>query len=313
MTSHKEEISCLITGASGFIGSGVLDYLLKKTDWKFTAICSWRHGGNALNIEPHSRLKVITHDLTGPLPDLGDFDFILNFASESHTDKSIADPVPIVENNISITLQLLEYSRKHKPKVFIQFSTTEVYGPYAHGEWDIMLPGNPYAASKGSQELLCISYWRTYQLPIVITNSNNIVGPNQNPKNFVPKLIDLIKRGEEVEIYQTNGTPGKRCYIPIQNVADALVFILSHAPARFPKAQRPDRYNLPGGTEMDNLEMAQLIADILGEPLKYKFVDANAARPGYDQFYPKTDGRLMEMGWLPPLSLMEGLQWIKRM
>lgn len=304
---------CLITGASGFIGSGVLAYMLAKTDWDFTAICSWRHHGSPLNIEAQPRVKIVTHDLTGPLPEMGDFDYILNLASESHTERSITDPLPFVENNVSSMLQVLEYARKHKPKVLLQFSTDEVYGAFAHGEWDLLLPGNPYAASKAAQEVICIAYWRTYDLPIVITNSNNIVGPNQHPEKFVPKLIGLIKDGKEVEIHQTDGVPGRRCYNPVQNVADALLFILSRDPSIYGKATRPDRYNIPGGEELNNLEMAQLIADMLGLPLNHKMVDANTVRPGYDQFYPKTIGRLSELGWLPPLSLMEGLSWIKRM
>lgn len=305
---------CLITGASGFIGSGVLEYMLAKTDWEFTAVCSWRHHGSPLNIRPNARVTVITHDLAGPLPDMGDFDIILNLASESHTERSIDDPVPFVENNVSSVLQVLEYARKHKPQIFLQFSTDEVYGAFAHGEWDLLLPGNPYSASKAAQEVICIAYWRTYGLPIVITNSNNIVGPNQHPEKFVPKLVKLIKEQKQVQIHQANGTVGKRCYNPVQNVADALLFILNQQPAMYlDGAHRPSRYNIPGGTEMDNLEMAQLVADLLGMPLDYKLVDATEARPGYDQFYPKTSGRLTEMGWLPPLSLEEGMSWIKRM
>lgn len=322
----------LLTGGSGFIGSGVLDYMLEHTDWEFTAICSWRHHGSPLNIAAQPRVSVVTHDLTGPLPDMGDFDYILNLASESHTERSIIDPVPFVENNVSSTLQVLEYARKHMPKVFLQFSTDEVYGAFDHKEWDLLLPGNPYSASKAAQEVIAISYWRTYGLPIVITNSNNIIGSHQHPEKFVPKLIGLIQAGEEVQIHQSNGQPGRRHYNPVQNVADALLFILNREPAMYGVKRdvrlkgltlmddggieldagyvmptRPDRYNLPGGAELDNLEMAQLIAKKLGKPLKYKLVDAQAARPGYDQFYPKTDGILTKLGWLPPLTLEQGL------
>lgn len=321
----------LISGASGFIGSGVLKYLLEHTDWEFTAICSWRHHGSPLNITPQPRVTVVTHDLTGPLPDLGDFDYILNLASESHTERSIQDPVPFIENNVSSTLQMLEYARKHKPKVFLQFSTDEVYGAFDHAEWDLLLPGNPYSASKASQEVIAIAYWRTYSLPIVITNSNNIIGPHQNPEKFLPKIIGLIQAGEEVQIHQTNGTIGRRHYNPVQNVADALLFILNLNPSVYGVEQtkvrsagvtddnhieldlvfqlptRPDRYNLPGGDELDNLEMAERIAEKLGKPLKYRLVDAHGVRPGYDQFYPRTDGRLTKLGWEPIMTLDEGL------
>lgn len=318
---------CLITGASGFIGSGVLEYLMEKTDWEFTCICSWRHRGNPLNIKPDPRVEVITHDLTGPIPELGDFDFILNLASESHVDRSIAEPVSFIENNVSSTLQVLEYARNHKDalKVFIQFSTDEVYGATKHEQWDVLLPSNPYAASKAAQEMICIAYWRTYFLPIIITNSNNIIGKNQDKEKFVPKIVDLINQNREVEIHVSNGQPGVRYYNPVQNVADALLYMLKHIyPQRYikeadPRKQvnRPWRYNLGGGEKMDNLEMAQLIADIMGRELIYKLVDAESVRQGYDEFYPKTEGVLDTadpsiLVWEPPYTLREGLAWLSQ-
>lgn len=302
---------CLITGADGFIGSGVLKYLLNKTDWKFTCVCSWRHQGNPLNIKPNARVGVVTHDLTGLVPEIGDFDYILHLASESHVDRSIADPVNFIENNVSSTLQILEYARQHPPKVFVQFSTDEVFGANEHAEWDILLPANPYAASKAAQEMIALSYWRTYGVPLVITNSNNIVGPRQHPEKFVPKLINLIKDDQEVIIHISKGKPGRRYYNPVENVADALLFILGRTPTAYPETDRPDRFNLPGGQELDNLEMAKMIAKLLNKKLHYKLVDVEAIRPGYDQFYPKTEGKLTELGWEPPLTLQEGLQWIK--
>lgn len=311
MDNWGKNMRVLITGADGFIGSGVLEYLLVRTQWTFTCICSWRHHGIPTNIKPSPRVDVITHDLTGPIPELGDFDFILNLASESHVDRSIADPVNFTENNISSTLQMLEYARQHPPKVFLQFSTDEVYGAMEHKEWDVLLPSNPYAASKAAQEMICIAYWKTYQIPIVITNSNNIVGKNQNPEKFIPKIIELIKEGRKVTIHTANGKPGRRYWNPVENVADALKFILWHMPVVYGKADRPDRYNLSGGEELDNLQMAQVIAEILDKPLNYEMLDAETIRPGYDEFYAHTAGKLDQMGWKAPLTLREGLQWIK--
>jgi dTDP-glucose 4,6-dehydratase len=307
---------CLITGASGFIGSSVLEYLLEHTDWDFTAICSWRHKGSPLRITPNSRLNVVTHDLAGPVPEIGDFDYILNLASESHVDRSIQDPVGFIENNVSSTLQMLEYARKHKPKVFIQFSTDEVFGAMEHEEWDVLLPSNPYAASKAAQEMIAIAYWKTFGIPLVITNSNNIVGKNQDPEKFVPKLVGKLKRNERIEIHVQNGKPGRRHYNPVENVADALLFIIDQVARPTPYERNvyefPDRYSLPGGEELDNLEMARLVAKKLGiVDMTYKFIDADTVRPGYDQFYPKTEGKLTRLGWVPPLTLEGGLDWIK--
>jgi dTDP-glucose 4,6-dehydratase len=297
----------LISGGDGFIGSNVLDYLLEKTDWEFTCICSWRHKGSPLNIKNDPRVKVVTHDLTGPIPEIGGFTYILNLASESHVDRSIADPVSFIENNVSSTLQMLEYARKHLPEVFLQFSTDEVYGAINHKDWDVLLPSNPYAASKAAQEMIAIAYWRTYNLPIVITNSNNIVGKNQNPEKFIPKIIALIRNNQPVTIHTFKGKPGKRHYNPAGNVADALKFILEYTPKNYPQSDRPDRYSIPGGEELDNLEMAELLAKIIGKKLRYEMVDAELIRPGYDQFYPKTEGGLTEMGWVPPFKLEEEL------
>lgn len=319
---------CLLTGASGFIGSGVLEYMLDKTDWTFVCICSWRHKGTPLNLQfskDNSRVEIITHDLTGKMPELGTFDYILNLASESHVDRSLSDPVGFIENNISSTLQLLEYARTHwaadqvYKHVFLQFSTDEVYGANAHKEWDVLLPANPYSASKAAQEMICLAYWRSFGTPVVITNSNNIVGKNQDPEKFVPKLVKLIGEGKEVEVHATStGKLGKRYYNPVQNVADALLFILEQFPQSYvaeadPRKQvnRPDRYNLPGGTELDNLEMAQLIAKLLDKPLQYRIISAESVRRGYDEFYPQTEGRLTELGWKPPMTLEEGLSWLK--
>lgn len=305
----------LITGASGFVGSGVLDYFMANTDWDFTCLCSWRHQGTPSNIRPHRRIEVITHDLVGPIPNLGKFDYILNLASESHVDRSIADPVNFIENNVSSVLQLLEYARKHPPTVFLHFSTDEVYGAVgSHEEWDILLPGNPYAASKAAQEMIAIAYWRTYGVPVVITNSNNIVGRGQNAEKFVPKLIELISSGQTVMIHTSNGKPGKRYYNSVHNVADALLFILRYPVVRYGnpaltlRGTRPNRYSLPGGEPLDNFEMAERVARLLGKRLNAEFVDAETVRPGYDNFYPETDGLLTRIGWEPPFTLEDELR-----
>lgn len=302
----------LMTGASGFIGSGVLTYLLEHTDWDFVCICSWRHLGSPLNIQPDARVRVITHDLAGPLPNLGEYDFMLNLASESHVDRSIEHPVEFIENNVSIALNMLEYARQHPPTIFLQFSSDEVFGAQEHEEWDVLLPSNPYAASKGAQELVAIAYWSTYKIPVVISNSNNAVGLNQNREKFVPKIIDLISRGESVAVHCQNGQPGKRYYNPVGNVADALLFMLQNSEGiwRGCGTDRPPRLNLPGGEEVDNLQMAQRVAALMGKPLRYHIVDAELVRPGYDQFYPKTEGQLTAMGWTPPFDLDQELRRI---
>lgn len=294
----------LITGANGFIGSHVLRYLLQQTNWEFTTLD--RSAGPLQS----SGVNQVIHDLSEPIPNIGDFDYILNFASKSHPTESINSPVDFITNNISSTINVLEYARSHKPTVFIQFSTDEVYGPLGHKEWDVLLPSNPYAASKAAQEMIAIAYWKTYKVPVVITNSNNVIGKGQRPENFVPKVIEFINSGMEMPIYTANGKPGKRYWNPVNNVAHAIQFILNIQPAIYPETDRPDRYSLSGGMELDNLEMAELIAKKMGKPLKYKLVDAELIRPGYDQSYAKTASNLEKMGWQPIETLEEGLSWI---
>lgn len=300
----------LATGFDGFIGSNVLEYMLDKTDWEFTCLCSWRHKGNPLNIKPNERVTVISHDLTGVLPDLGNFDYILHLASESHVDRSQEDPVNFVENNISSTLQILEYARRHQPKRFIMFSTDEVYGAREHSDWDILLTTSPYSASKGAQELIATAYFNTFQVPVIITNCNNVTGPNQHPEKFVPKLVGLIKAGKTVDLHIHKGKYGRRIYNPVANVGSALKFILKQ-PYK-PDGQLPPRYSLLGGEELDNKQIAELVAEILGKELKYRDLEATKVRPGYDKFYSQSvEEKLTELGWKPPYTLREGLKWIK--
>ena len=297
----------LLTGASGFIGSNVLAYWLEHTDHTFVCPVSFRHLGQGHPVLANDRVEVIYHDLRGRLPFIGPpCEIILNLASESHVDRSIQSPVDFIENNVSSTLSVLEYARRCPPKVFLHFSTDEVYGPHDHEAWDVLLPSNPYSASKACQEMIAISYWRTYGVPVVITNSNNIVGPNQDPEKFVPKVIDKIRRGEEVGIHVTKEGPGKRHYNPVQNVASALLHIVKLGPGT--ESDRPQRWLLPGGEELDNLDMANLIAKVMGLPLNWVPVDVHDIRPGYDQSYAPTHGDLP--GWEPVISLEACLKGI---
>lgn len=303
----------LLTGASGFIGSNVLKYMLEHTDWDFVCPISFRHAGKGKNLPLNSRVTVGYHDLRGEMPDVGPIDVILHLASESHVDRSIAEPVHFIENNVGSTLQVLEYARRVKPQVMLLFSTDEVYGPNQHKDWDVLLPSNPYAASKAAQEMIAISYWRTYDVPVIITNSNNIVGLNQDPEKFVPKVIGKIRANEPVTVHVTAAGAGRRHYNPVQNVADALIFIVDKhtTPHRWSPmdSDRPLRYELPGGEDLDNFQMVHLIGKLMNTFPETVMEAAGDTRPGYDQFYAPTQGQLLlKLGWKPVISLEECLK-----
>jgi dTDP-glucose 4,6-dehydratase len=291
----------LISGASGFVGHHVLGHLLEHTDSEIVCVCSWRHKGKPARIgdlpayHTHSeRVEVVTHDLTAPLPELGTFETILHLASESHVDRSIKDPAPFVLNNVASTLSVLEYARTYPPHLFLLFSTDEVWGDRGEG------PSNPYSASKAAQENIALSYQRTYGLPLTITNSNNIIGSGQDQEKFVPKILRLIQAGEEVTIHAHHGEIGSRIWNPVANVCDALGFIMDR--------DLHGQFALSGGEELSNLEMAQRIADVLGKPLRYRVVEVEGIRPGYDRSYEMVGQRLEKYGWSPPAGLDAALK-----
>jgi dTDP-glucose 4,6-dehydratase len=317
----------LLTGAGGFIGSHVLEHVLTNTDWEVVCVCSWRHKGTPERILEvlkgdeswADRVTVITHDLAAPFTAhtkarIGKIDYVINCAAESHVDRSIEDPRPFVENNVAVALTMLDWAREAKPEVFVQVSTDEVYGAapegHNHAEWEAILPSNPYSASKACQEAIAISYWRTYGVPVVITNTMNNFGPMQDSEKFAAKCIRNIEAGEAVPVHGTTKKIGSRYYLHARNHADAILHIIRNLPPQmFPAVDRPDRYNVVGDAELNNLELAKKIADALGKPLEYKLVDFHSARPGHDPRYALNGAKLK----LPPVdfdtSLKKYVEW----
>lgn len=324
-------VKILLTGISGFIGSHILDHLLLNTDWNIIGVASWSHKGAPQRIldskiyqKYKNRVEIITHDLTSPLhkfdiDKLKDVKYILNVASESHVDRSIAEPVSFIKNNVDLVLNMLELAREIKPEVFVQVSTDEVYGcaeGFNHKEWSPIIPSNPYAASKAAQEAIAISYWRTYGVPLIITNTMNNIGERQDSEKFIPLLIRKILNGEKVFIhaYSDRKKAGSRFYLHARNHADALLYILRYKlPLMYPDVDRPDRYNIVGEKEVNNLDMAQFVAKELGKNLSYKLVDFHSSRPGHDTRYGLDGNKLDRLGWKPPLdfetSLKRTIRW----
>jgi dTDP-glucose 4,6-dehydratase len=336
----------LLTGAGGFVGSHALRHLLAETNWDIVCPVTFQHKGLSDRIrlamddmpDAAHRVHVVRCDLTTPISlvtdhTFGNIDYVLNFASESHVDRSITHPGAFIQNNVALMTNLLDWARTRDLKALIQISTDEVYGPAApgtaHREWeDLHLPSNPYAASKAAQEDIAFAYWRTYDLPIVFTNTMNIIGETQDPEKFVPMVIKCVKDGLPMTIHSSSdGVPGSRFYLHARNQADGVLHVLRHHMANVSAGGKelfgsgtgeslrysdggvmPYRYHIVGEQEIDNLDMASRIAAAVGKPLKYDLVDFHSSRPGHDLRYALDGEKMVRIGWTPPIPLDESLR-----
>lgn len=324
MTDKK---TVLVTGAGGFVGHHVVEHLLENTDWDVVGTYTYTHHGDPWRLEHLSndpRLSLIHLDCAAPWGTIGErlaaqgVDYVLHLAADSHVDRSITDPVPFVQNNVNLTLHTMEWAKIAKPKLFIQFSTDEVYGPARdkelHAEWSPIVPSNPYSASKAAQEAIAISYWRTYDVPLIITNTMNVIGERQDMEKFVPMLIRGVNNGIVIPIHADDeGRPGSRFYIHARNVADALMFIINHYDGDYLLYKegfkdRPERFNIVGEVEIDNLTLGLKVASNIGKELKYELLNFHAARPGHDRRYALDGAKLASIGWAPPVDFDESLR-----
>lgn len=332
----------LLTGAGGFIGSHCVEFWLKNTDWNLFCVDSFRHKGQHTRLEVASetegwneRVKIFYHNLATPIdPQLENlllersigstgqveekpFDYIINMASNSAVERSTSDPTECLRNNFELALTMLEFARKNPPQKFLHVSTDEVFGEClgekGHHEWDTILPSNPYAASKAAQDAVAIAYWRAYKVPVIITHCMNVIGERQDPEKFLPKIIQFVATGKEMPIYgDSPESIGSRVYLHAHNKADAIRFILDELPVAIydENTRQPDKYNICGDVELNNLELAQEVAGIMSKELRYKLIPSESARPGYDRRYALDGGKLTALGWKPPLSFRQSLERI---
>lgn len=297
----------LITGGQGFIGSYVVNYLAAQGhEVDLLDAITYAAEPSRLN----SPIQTFTCDLTQPIkPRIfkRQYDYIIHMAAETHVDNSIEDPLRFVHTNVLGTAHLLEFARTQPLKAFLYFSTDEVFGPAPEGvaykEWDRYNSGNPYSATKAGGEELVLAYGNTYKLPIMITHTMNVFGPTQHDEKYIPSTVKKVLDGDTVIIHgnQDKTKAGSRFYIHADNVAKAVDFVLH-------RGRLQDKYNIVGEKEVDNLELAELIAKILDRPLKYEIVDFHSARPGHDLRYALDGTKLAEMGWNPPQTFEESLK-----
>lgn len=321
----------LLTGIGGSIGIHCFAHLMHNTDWHVVGIDSFRHKGwsdritEMLKSHPEwtERLTLITHDLTSPFSELtkkkiDHIDYIISMAALSDVEASIKEPAPFFLNNIAITLNMLEYARTLKDlQVFIQISTDEVYGPTTgkndgYTEWSTMLPSNPYAASKAAQEMAAIAWWRSFGIPLIITNTMNNFGEMQQSSKYPVMVQKALANDERITIHSIDDEIGSRSYIHSRNFSDALLFLLKNVKPRLHqpgKVDRPDRFHIAGDKQIDNMQLVELIADLMGKKeYKYNLIDVHSTRPGHDPHYGLNADKIKELGWSAPVSFEESLK-----
>jgi len=299
----------LITGGCGFIGHHMVEHLIKNTNWhiiifdKLTYASSGYDRLRDINCFDESRVSVFNHDIINPVPlgvvkEVGNLDYIVHLAAESHVDRSIEDPKPFVLSNVLGTMQILDFVRFYQTnlKKMLYFSTDEVFGPAPEGtaykEDDRYNSSNPYAASKAGGEELAVAYANTYKVPVMVSHTMNVFGERQHPEKFIPICIRKILGGDMISIHanKERTKAGSRFWIHARNVADAVVFLLS-------SGSWSEKYNIVGEVEIDNLKMAQTIGDFLGKEAKCVLTDFHGSRPGHDLRYALDGTKLKEMGF----------------
>jgi len=307
----------LITGGCGFIGHHVVEHFLKNTGWQISVIDALTYASNGfdrvrdIQAFDDRRCRFYAADLAHPVSigvvdELGPVDYIFHMAAETHVDRSVSDPMRFVVSNVVGTCNALEMARKVQPKLFLYFSTDEVFGPAFRGidyrEWDRYASANPYAATKAGGEELTLAYGNTYGLPVAITHTMNCFGERQHPEKYIPMCIRKILAGETITVHadKTKTVPGCRSYIHCRNVAQALHFLAE----RF---EPGDKYNIVGEHEINNLDLALYIGTVLGRRVKYELVDFHSSRPGHDLRYSLSGRKMQDMGWQPPVGFFDSL------
>ena len=318
-------MNLLVTGVAGFICSCFVRYMLKNhPDYKIINLDALTYAGNLDNlkdVESNANYSFVHGNICDKqLVDslMSQVDACVNFAAESHVDRSITGPEIFIQTNVGGTLNLLEMAKKHKISRYLQVSTDEVYGTLGKTgyftETTPLAPNSPYSASKASADMLVRAYYETYKMPVLTTRCSNNYGPYQFPEKLIPLFISNLLKGEKVPVYGDG-----------MNIRDWL-YVYDHCSAIdtvLHKGRIGEVYNIGGNNEKANIEITKLLIKELGkDESSIKYVED---RLGHDRRYAIDSSKIQkELGWHPSVTFEEGIKitidwylnnqdWIKRL
>jgi dTDP-glucose 4,6-dehydratase len=297
----------LVAGAAGFIGSNFVR-LVRKTrpHVEITVLDKLTYAGNLANLKEFEDTRgyrfvhgdICDADLVNTLAEK--VDAIVNFAAETHVDRSLMDPFAFIETDVRGTAVLCEAARRYGHEAFLLVSTDVVYGDVAGGrskEGDPFRPRSPYSASKAGGEHIAHAYAESFGLPLLVTRGSNNYGPFQYPEKLVPVLITNAIDGMRLPLY--NDGSAVRDYIYVEDHCRAIDMVLHEAPLG-------GVYNVGTGVETTGLQVAEAVLEIMGKPRS--LIEFVADRPGHDYRYALDVSRITELGWEPQVTFAEGLE-----
>jgi dTDP-glucose 4,6-dehydratase len=297
----------LVTGGAGFIGSNFVRLLrASRPEIQVIVLDKLTYAGNLANLvefEGTAGYRFVHGDIcdAGLVDSLAaDADAIVNFAAETHVDRSLMDPYAFIDTDVRGTAVLCEAARKHGHRVFLLVSTDEVYGDVREGrskEDDPLRPRSPYSASKAGGEHIARAYAESFDLPILVTRGSNNYGPYQYPEKLVPVLITNAIDDLPLPLYKDGSAV--RDFVYVEDHCRAIDLVLHEAPAGAV-------YNVGTGLETKGLEVAGAVLEIMGKP--QSLIEFVADRPGHDYRYALDISRITELGWEPRVALANGLE-----
>ncbi|MBO0727850.1 MAG: dTDP-glucose 4,6-dehydratase [Acidimicrobiaceae bacterium] len=297
----------LVAGAAGFIGSNFVRLLRKeRPETEIVVLDKLTYAGNPANLaefEDQAGYRFVRGDICDAqlVEQLAaEVDAIVNFAAETHVDRSLMDPLAFVSTDVYGTAVLCEAARKHAHQVFLLVSTDEVYGDIPEGrsrEDDPLRPRSPYAASKAGGEMLARSYAISHELPLLVTRGSNNYGPYQYPEKIIPVHITNAIDDQGLPLY--NDGTAVRDYIYVEDHCRAIDLVLHEAPLG-------EVYNIGTGTETSGNEVARTILDLAGKP--QSLVEYVVDRPGHDYRYALDSAKMRALGWSPQVDFRKGME-----